>query len=656
MRYLSKSRFKLGRECGNKLFYTGKAEYINNKEQDSFMEALAEGGFQIGELAKLHFPGGIEITERDSNKAAEETNRLLQKENVVLFEPAIIFKNLLIRVDILVKKGNDVELIEVKSASYSGVKDESLFNAKSDKVTSSYSAYVEDVAFQSYVFEHAFPDFSCTSYLMFANSDGVAEADGMNQWFKFTKDDKGRKKIIVHSEALNFNFKHSNLLKKVYAERAIALIHKEFEDAGSSFALTIDELSKAYSNDRFYGEDPGLACKSCEFKAASELSENGLKSGFHHCMKQLLNWENKDFSRPLIYDIWNFRKARELIEVQRLWFLDEIDIKQFDEPQNNDGMTSNFRRKLQIEKTLSNNHKAYIDKEGLSRQMSSWKYPLHMIDFETSMVAIPFFKGMKPYEGIAFQFSHHILHEDGRVEHKNQFLNAEPGVFPNFEFARALKKALEDDNGSIFKYSAHENTYLNHIARQLVNSNEPDKAELIAWLKTITRYKDLDNQEHIGERDMIDLLEVVKKYYYHPYMKGSNSIKKVLPAILQDSTFLKETYGKDNYGSSPELSSLNFRGFQWVRREEHGELMDPYSLLPKFEFLETNLEFSKFLVDNSLVEVNDGGAAMKAYQLIQFSEGITSISKPLKDALFRYCELDTLAMIMIVQEWRELLK
>jgi len=656
MRYLSKSRFKLGRECANKLFYTGKSEYINNKNNDSFMEALAEGGFQIGELAKLHFPQGIEISEMDSIAAAAQTSHLLQKENVTLFEPLIIYKNLLIRVDVLVKTGNHIELIEVKSASFSGESDSGLLNAKGDKVSSSFASYVEDVAFQSYVFKHAHPDFSCTAYLIFANSDGIADLDGMNQWFKLKKDERGRKKIEVHSAALEYNFKHSSLLKKVCAERAISLIQREFEESGSSFAATISSLDNAYSNDRFFGALPGLVCKSCEFKGTSELSEEGLKSGFHHCMKHILKWKDEDFFKPLTYEIWNFRKARELIEEQSLWFLNDIDSGQFDELQGKDGMTSNFRRKLQMEKTLSNNLEAYVDKEGLKKQMDSWNYPLHMIDFETSMVAIPFFKGMKPYEGIAFQFSHHILHKDGRVEHKDQFLKAESGVFPNFEFVRALKKALEIDQGSIFKYSAHENTYLNHIARQLNNSNEMDKFELIDWIRSITRFKDIDNIEHIGERDMVDLLEVVKKYYYHPYMKGSNSIKKVLPAILQDSAFLQEKYGKAIYGSTPDLQSLNFIDFQWVQKDDTACIMDPYSLLPKLEISGNDEKFSQFLNDNSLADINDGGAAMKAFQLIQFSDGLENVSEPLKAALFRYCELDTLAMVMIVQEWRDVLK
>ena len=60
-RYLTKSRFKMGLECPTKLYYTGKKEYADKSLDDPFMEALAEGGFQVGELAKYTFAGGHDI-------------------------------------------------------------------------------------------------------------------------------------------------------------------------------------------------------------------------------------------------------------------------------------------------------------------------------------------------------------------------------------------------------------------------------------------------------------------------------------------------------------------------------------------------------------------------------------------------------------------
>ena len=88
-RYLTKSRFKLATECPTKLFYTGKKEYANQKQDDSFLEALAEGGFQVGELAKCYFPGGHDITTLDYDNALAQTNKLLEKDNVIIYEAAI---------------------------------------------------------------------------------------------------------------------------------------------------------------------------------------------------------------------------------------------------------------------------------------------------------------------------------------------------------------------------------------------------------------------------------------------------------------------------------------------------------------------------------------------------------------------------------------
>ena len=43
---------------------------------------------------------------------------------------------------------------------------------------------------------------------------------------------------------------------------------------------------------------------------------------------------------------------------------------------------------------------------------------------------------MKPYETIAFQFSHHTIDEDWNITHENQYLCFEKNTFPNFKFVR----------------------------------------------------------------------------------------------------------------------------------------------------------------------------------------------------------------------------
>lgn len=93
--------------------------------------------------------------------------------------------------------------------------------------------------------------------------------------------------------------------------------------------------------------------------------------------------------------------------------------------------------------------------------MESWTYPFNFIDFETTMAAISFNAGRRPYEGLAFQFLFHMVHKDGDIEHYGEYLNTQSGIFSNYSFIREIRDQLKNDMGTIFRYSNHENTYLN---------------------------------------------------------------------------------------------------------------------------------------------------------------------------------------------------
>ena len=117
-RYLTKSRFILALECPTKMYYDKKAEYANQKSEDTFLMDLAKGGFQVGELAKHYFPGGHDVKTLDYEEALKQTNDLLKLDRVTIYEAAVRFENLFIRADILIKDGSSLELIEVKAKSY----------------------------------------------------------------------------------------------------------------------------------------------------------------------------------------------------------------------------------------------------------------------------------------------------------------------------------------------------------------------------------------------------------------------------------------------------------------------------------------------------------------------------------------------------------
>ncbi len=173
-RYLTKSKFQLAMECPTKLYYCGKPEYSNLKNDDAFLQALAESGFQVAELAKAYYPQGVNIKSLNDEHAITETNKLLEQDSVIIFEAAILYENLFIRTDILIKEGDHLTLIEVKSKSIYHEDKLPFFTARKPiAIRSDWKPYVFDVAFQKHVLSKAFPGCRISSYLMLIDKDST---------------------------------------------------------------------------------------------------------------------------------------------------------------------------------------------------------------------------------------------------------------------------------------------------------------------------------------------------------------------------------------------------------------------------------------------------------------------------------------------------
>ncbi|WP_232220261.1 hypothetical protein [Legionella tunisiensis] len=156
---LTKSKFRLAYECPTKLYYVDKPQYANQLMEDSFLKALAEGGYQVEALARCYFPDGIFVTTQ--NKAGlAATKRLLENESITLFEAEIQYQGYLIRTDILIKHKNHLKLIEIKAKSISN--DE----IKEIEKRAEWKPYLADVAFQKWVLQQAYPNYQISSYLM----------------------------------------------------------------------------------------------------------------------------------------------------------------------------------------------------------------------------------------------------------------------------------------------------------------------------------------------------------------------------------------------------------------------------------------------------------------------------------------------------------
>lgn len=661
-RYLTKSRFKLACECPAKLYYTGKpAEYADSKLEDSFLAALAEGGFQVGELAKHYYPGGVDITTLDYDESLRQTGELLKRDRVVIFEAAVAHGNLFCRVDILVKDGTHLQLLEVKAKSFSSADGEEEFLKKDGEIRPGWLPYLEDVAFQKYVLKKAFPRYTVAAYLMLADKDARCPTDGLNQKFKITEVN-GRKSVRVSPPITPADVSKPILATVRADEYCLMIYEQDYELHGCvmDFGELVRAFADAYEADTKLAMPVSKACKGCEFRASAVQKADGLKSGYEECFAADLGWSAADCARPMIFDIWNFRKTAALVEEGRLLMAQVTPADFSFRPAKNTGLSAAERQWMQVEKTNAGDNSYYLDEQHLAEEIATWVFPLHFIDFETSMVAVPFHKGRHPYEGIAFQFSHHTVFADGSVEHTGEFLEIRPGVFPNYEFLRALKKELENDKGSVFRYAAHENSFLNLIYHQLAqeSSRVTDRRELMAFIKTITTAGKYSPEQWHGERSMIDMCDLVKRFYYDPRTNGSNSIKQVLPAILNRSAFLQQTYSKPVYGAIGGIKSRNYQDKIWIERGENGEVADPYYLLPRL-FDDCPEAYDTLLANEQLfssdTELHDGGAAMTAYCKLQFTEMSDAERAEIEKALLKYCELDTFAMVMLYQGWLDLL-
>jgi hypothetical protein len=207
----------------------------------------------------------------------------------------------------------------------------------------------------------------------------------------------------------------------------------------------------------------------------------------------------------------------------------------------------------------------YHDREALIRAVAGWEGPRYYLDFETVGLVIPVWAGTRPFEALPFQFSCHVEGKDGTITH-TEFLDLS-GNDPSRACAEALIAAL-GARGAIVTY------------------NLPTER---AGLKALAgRCPDLAPQLEAMIARLVDLLPLVKAYYYHPAMKGSYSIKAILPAVV------------------PELS---------------------------YEDL----------------EVKDGRAAQVAWLAASHPDASPEYKARLREAMLRYCERDTWAMVALVR-------
>jgi hypothetical protein len=229
-----------------------------------------------------------------------------------------------------------------------------------------------------------------------------------------------------------------------------------------------------------------------------------------------------------------------------------------------DDRIPNARHRLIARTTRSG--KPHVAPE-LAQTLDALTFPRYYLDFETISFVVPRWLGTRPFQQVPFQFSCHVERANGKLDH-NGFLDLS-GASPLPAFVDALIDALSKRGPILVWNQGFEATRIKELAQMF-----PERSEALLAL---------------NER-MIDLLPIYREHYYHRDMRGSWSIKAVLPTIAPD-------------------------------------------------------------LDYSQLEVGDGGAAQDAFLRAIAESTAADEKQTLHRQLLAYCERDTLAMVRLAQ-WR----
>ncbi len=223
-----------------------------------------------------------------------------------------------------------------------------------------------------------------------------------------------------------------------------------------------------------------------------------------------------------------------------------------------------------------NNLQPKIDKDYIKEIIKALNYPLYFLDYETYQVAIPEIDGTRPYQQLPFQYSLHIIKEEGAaIEHKEFLAEIEDKDFIR-HFAENLIKDIHD-NGSVIIYN---------------RAFEPARNREIAEM-----YPDLKDELERINCNMIDFLEPFKqRKYYTKEMQGSASIKYVLPALYQkDSELDYHNLPVVHNGEEASEAFLSLKGKSKEKQKEIRNGLLVYCQLDTYAMVKIWMKFKEIL-------------------------------------------------------------
>ena len=302
--------------------------------------------------------------------------------------------------------------------------------------------------------------------------------DASVQWYSLSNAINLNKVYIVH---INNSYERNGILdiKNLFS---IVDITEEVQNRQYQIPFNIEQMDLMLKDD-IPNIDIGTHCSnpySCDFES--------------HCWEHIPN--------PSVFNLYWMNGSKKF-EMYYKGIVNYEDIPL--------DFALNTTQKLQVETSKSN--EPFIDKSIINEFIETVKFPINFFDFETFQNAIPRFDKQRPYMQIPFQYSLHILHEDGTLEHK-EFLGDENSD-PRDALINQMLKDISP-NGSIMAYN--QSFEISRI-KELANYNIERKNELLAL---VDRFVDL-------------IVPFRGRGYYHPNFNGSFSIKSVLPSMFPNN-------------------------------------------------------------------------------------------------------------------------
>lgn len=326
--------------------------------------------------------------------------------------------------------------------------------------------------------------------------------------------------------------------------------------------LDLNEITKAYQKKimeeiaslESYISTPHDVTKKVDVGKHCAWGENTECLFWCHCFQRLrgvpeTNSANKYLNSDQSFKDWGIKGKYQLIN-EGYYKFDDVPLE----------WLKNKRHLIQ--RDCYDNGTEHVDKEKMQYWFDRLEYPIYHFDFEGFPCPLPRFKGERPYAQSVFEFSLHIERKEGICDKEKDnfiFLNEECYDDERRALAEAIINHFEYNEDGTLKgtmlaqYTTYEKGRLEELANLYPEYSDKllairDKsADLLHLLRNNEMYEkmyekkygkpyeDIKKEMKKGKYPEIENVDIFN--YYHKDLSGSYSIKKTLPVLVPSLTY-----------------------------------------------------------------------------------------------------------------------